>query len=828
MDIIRRWPGKKSATFEGGLMHSAVYHMLDVAAVAECLIDQLPHREDERDAIVVLAALHDLGKVNAAFEDMLMRQKTQAAGRHWEVTELLLNEHQDHFSFVADDPYDRKLIYAAVAGHHGQPPTKEGDGWQRMRAAAGCEAIADAGAVIEALKTLWPKARLSHLDEDQLCAFAWWLPGFITTADWIGSNPNWFPAVAPEVDIDTYLKGARDRAAMAMEAAGQITALPTADLRLPSRPRPMQLAMESVALPSGPTLAIVEDGTGSGKTDAALLLAHRMMIAEKGKGIYFALPTMATSDAMFARVRDQIPHMFETAPTLTLAHGRAALSQDYRALHPGEDHTEDEAGPTEWLLDSRRRALLAQVGVGTIDQVLLAVLKAKHFPLRLFALSSKILIVDEVHEAGDPYMLEILGTLLRAHRQNGGSAILLTATLPIAQRNALLTAWGEKPYETASYPYPSLTVSGAPPISIAPVPDLRGPILVKRCGNTADAIAILAEGAKSGAACVWIRNAVDDAIDAVKALRDAGVEADLLHARFALTDRIAHQTKALRHFDKDGVGRSGKVLVATQIVEASLDLDFDVMVSDIAPISSLIQRAGRLWRHMDVRPQNQRPYANPVLQVLSPDPEMVTSVHWLSDALDRGAYTYPVDVQWRTAKALFEQGQITTPEGLRPLIEAVEGEVAPDVPDAIAEAEAIRQGEGYAAQNLAQRNCIQLEEGYRSAGSPGNDQHYPTRLGEPQTILALARMSAQGLVPYAQDPDRSEAELWMLSEVSISTRKLRDLTLPDQDEADVIGATALWPDWKKASVTVCAVSEGGEIAPSLQYYAEWGLIKIIS
>ena len=130
-------------------------------------------------------------------------------------------------------------------------------------------------------------------------------------------------------------------------------------------------------------------------------------------------------------------------------------------------------------------------------------------------------------------------------------------------------------------------------------------------------------------------------------------QAALLHARFALGDRLRHENAAMARFGRDGIGRSGQVLVATQVVEASLDLDFDVMVSDLAPVGALIQRAGRLWRHMDRRPVADRPVSGPVLTILSPDPDQVTDSSWLNRVLDRGAWVYRHDHQWLTARAMF-------------------------------------------------------------------------------------------------------------------------------------------------------------------------------
>ena len=172
------------------------------------------------------------------------------------------------------------------------------------------------------------------------------------------------------------------------------------------------------------------------------------------------------------------------------------------------------------------------------------------------------------------------------------------------------------------------------------------------------------------------------------------------------------------------------MLVATQVVESSLDLDFDVMVSDLAPMAALIQRAGRLWRHMDLRPAATRPLSAPVLSVVSPDPGNVSSHRWLNEVLDAGAFVYPHDLQWRTADALFRAGCIAAPAGLRQLIETVHGPDAAPVPMVLEPAEMKALGKTHAAANLGRQNVIDLAKSYRAGGAGLEDTDYPTRLGK--------------------------------------------------------------------------------------------------
>lgn len=825
------WPGKSAD--DAGIEQPAVHHMLDVAAVAERLSVSMFGDEGLRHALALLVALHDLGKINAAFRAMLRRGETQRAGRHWEVTEALLRHHDALLEPVLGmAPRQRWQLYAATAGHHGRPPCKDLEhrngrpvgAWAEMLAAAGGEAVADAAEVIGAFKALWPAASLASVNKADVTVLSWRLAGLATAADWIGSNPGWFQARPPGPSLPDYLAQARRRAAVAIAEAGLATPDTAESLLFDFPPRPMQSACAEVPLPDGPMLAILEDETGAGKTEAALLLARRMLSAGKGRGLYIALPTMATADAMFGRVALVLRRLFAGAPSLVLAHGRAGLNEGFRDLKDARDLNPEEPGPTEWLADTRRRALLADVGVGTVDQALLAVVKAKHAPLRQFGLSSKVLIVDEVHEMGDPYMGELTAELLHVHAAQGGSAILLTATLPLALRARLVAAFEtgarREPVVCDDPAYPALTLPGTAAPAVAALPAQRGPVEVVRLGALDAALDQLAEAARAGAACVLIRNAVDEAVAAVAALRLRGVPSDLLHARFALTDRQRHEAGALATFGKERAARPGRVLVATQVVESSLDLDFDVMVSDLAPMAALIQRAGRLWRHIDLRPAAGRPVPGPVLHVLSSDPDDVTSDRWAHPVLGQGAFVYPAPLLWRTARVLFKAGRIEAPAGLRDLIEAAHGE-AIAAPAALEAAELRAAGEAGAARTLAWHNRIGWADGYRRGASGAGDADYPTRLGRPQTTLVLARRVGDALAPWSGGA--WDVGSCQLSEVQAGAARLAKLALPDQAAEEVAAVRGGLPDWLSRTRVICPVDDDGHICAGLSYRNETGL-----
>lgn len=828
------WPGKSDAS---GARHPALWHMLDVAAVAELI---LPRGRlgglstGVQQALLFLIALHDCGKMSCAFRDQIEKGKSpDAAHRHWRLSRVILRHHDEKLgALIGGTEEARYILYDAVSGHHGQPPT---EGNRRQTAAVGECGFAATAELIESIAPLFAPAMLGDMQEDEAARLSWLLSGTTVVADWVGSNVDWFAFVPAEMSVQDYWTHARQTARRAVSLAGlsatrlrEVNAAALVGRSL----RPMQASVAEVDLPEGPVLAVIEDTTGAGKTEAALILANRMIAAGKAGGVYFALPTMATADAMFQRMRPLLRRLFDGDPSLALAHGRRHLNEAFRDVRGSWGARPTDAGCAEWIADDRRRSFLAEIGVGTIDQALMAVLPTRFNTLRMAALADRVIIVDEAHSY-DPYMEKELQTLLRFHAAFGGSAIAMTATLPADMRNGLVSAWLKRNKATRKAPvlpdlsrsYPALSLIGDTVVSgpVAPVPAMCRRVAVKRLPDFLSAVAAIRVAQAQGAACLWVRNAVDDAIAAVEALRAEGIAADLLHARYAMCDRQGIEGQLTGRYGRDGQGREGRVLVATQIVEMSLDLDFDVMVSDLAPIGSLVQRAGRLWRHMDMRPENTRPVAGPVLHLLSPDPAEVEDARWLHRVLDRGAFVYRQDDQWRTAQVLAEVGAINAPDGLRDLIAAVHGETAPDVPDPLMQAEIEGEGRDHAATGLAQMHLLNPTRAFGAQENIFDDTYFPTRLGEPQMTLVLARTVEGVLTPWFEDPHPVRA--MAMSEVQLVLRKYRDLPLAAmQSASEIVAFTEGWKDWERETKAVAVVGQDGAICEGLQYDPVRGLM----
>jgi CRISPR-associated endonuclease/helicase Cas3 len=846
--LIAEFWGKARPNVTVGIhAHALVAHSLDVAAVAVLMAHRLTPVIDPR-MLGFLVSLHDVGKFSRPFQakrpDLWpagtlgpYHAADVAAGPPHDAVGAFVLSHTlaDRFTGILPagtrqapgwKAADSVFLWRALAGHHGRPPPIE-HVLSRNVLCPGCEAAA--GRFIGEMHALFQPPPCIRPPEKDLPRLSWRLAGLTTLADWVGSRQEWFPYVARAdvEDLGLYFWGhALPRAAAALAAAGlaAAAAAPFTGLRglFPriELPTPVQRWAETVALPDGSVLAVIEDLTGSGKTEAALTLAHRLLADGRADGVYLALPTMATANAMFDRLQLAYRRLFapDGHPSLALAHGRADLNAAFIAAIESDgspaSHVRDpadetaEAHCTAWLAHDRRRALLAHVGVGTLDQALLAVLPVRHSPLRLHGLAGKVLIVDEVH-AFDPYMRHELATLLRFHAALGGSAILLSATLPAALRRQLVDAFRDgvgAPAAVLAQPaYPLATIAGADAVIETPCQPRAGlprRVSVTRLPDAESAVERIAAVASAGAAVAWVRNTVDNAIEAVALLRQAGIEPLLFHARFAMADRLGIEREVLQRFGPgERAGRPG-VLVATQVVEQSLDIDFDLMVTDLAPADLLIQRAGRLWRHDD-RPL-PRCVPEPELLVVSPDPVDDPPAHWIKAALPGTASVYRDHaLLWRSAREVFRRGAIVTPEDMRPIIEAVFDRTRDGaVPPGLAASDQAAEGKKHAAVGLSAQNVLNLRRGYSiDAGLWEPDIDTPTRLEDrPHVTLRLACLRDGKIVPYAGDTDLLLA--WAQSEVSVAQYRIAACPLPPELEAAALDAKMQWGRWERDSPVV--------------------------
>ncbi|WP_201583346.1 CRISPR-associated helicase Cas3' [Psychrobacter jeotgali] len=817
-DYYHYWgKAQPNEELENSPYHLLIYHSLDVAGVAYHLLhDDAPIMNDLsayleipkselRQLLCFLIGLHDLGKFASSFQglyqpdndDFLLKvdRNTYAYDKRHDALGWCFYQNALFNGYLGNLDMDRKtkrqmktglsILFNCVLGHHGKPiqledrpvnfdePLAVGVKYQHEIDPKDLQA---ANQWIDDLKALFvielPVELLANKDwHTRARHISWQLSGVTMLADWLGSDSTYFNYNNEVMLLADYWQMTLETAKRCVNDKGLATIAPplpfiSVENSFGFSPSPLQAWAESVTIHNYPQLFVLEDVTGSGKTEAALTLAHRLMAMGEVDGFYFGLPTTATSNAMFERIERFMPTLYcstdDNQPSLVLAHGSKNMNETFRKLVANADNnissinspqnTSIEATGDEissqchaWFASSNKRALLANIGVGTIDQALLAALPKKHQPLRLLGLHHKVLIFDEVHSA-DSYMFELLKSLLQVHLHQGGHAILLTATLSLDKREALAKLWlgQEAPSyaktvsanvtQSTKFPLAThITTTADTDIETVVETSITSPERVSRklkvdfLQQSSDVVDYLVKASQNHQCAVWVRNTVTDAIEAYDELLNAGVAAEnllLFHSRFALVDRSRIESTVLDWFGKHSTPakRAGKILIATQVFQESLDADADIMVSDLCPIDYLIQRAGRLHRHKrDISGQRitdshttveSRP--SPVLTILAPKFSTEPSASWYSELFPKSQYVYRhLGQLWLTMCILQQQSYLDLPKDARLLIESVYADDAQQqIPEALLADSKADMSQQKRKQNSAKDALIDWQQGY--------------------------------------------------------------------------------------------------------------------
>ena len=860
------WGKARPAEGSTVAFHLLPYHCLDVAAVGTAYLDAAPGLRrwlantlgvaSETDLVSWVSfwlCLHDLGKFAEAFQSQRADLFKDLRGRP---PRKAYNERHDTLGRVAwtkvveqtalDDAWlgtqtDEYLLglnawVRAVTGHHGQPP-KPGNihfghhfDESQDRPAIVAFVQAAKALMLGTARPLLPTALSADDFGDASERLSWWVAGLAVLADWIGSNTDYFAyRDQPPADgqLNEYWQYAKRQAAVALAATGVLPPAAPSDATLRtlfpkiSKASPLQTWASDQPLSAEPTLVMLEDVTGAGKTEAAVMLAHRMMAGGLADGFFIGLPTMATANAMYGRIAEVFKRLFSDDASLALAHGQKRLVEAFAAtvLRPGDEEGDVRqrdasatARCTAWLADHNKRALIAAAGVGTIDQAMLGVLHSKHQSLRLLGLFRKVLIVDEVH-ACDSYMQRVLESLLEFHAFAGGSAILLSATLPQGMKQSLLKAYARgraltRSDRAAPTPrlesgdYPLATVwhsamgTAASEQALNSRPEVCRRVALRCVAARQDVIDMIEAALADGRCVCWMRNTVADALEAFDLLRPR-LDPDritLFHARFALHDRLAIEGRILDRFGPTSAAhqRRSQLVIATQVVEQSLDADWDVVVTDLAPIDRIIQRAGRLQRHVrdadgnrlvgnDARDQR----GEPCLWVHGPAWTDAPAADWFKAAFPKAVGVYPHHGQlWLSAKAL-QTGHMDMPGDARGWIESVYGD-AGVIPEALGANANRAEGDHWAARSQGGANVVKLSAGYTRGDVIDwwSEAKTPSRLGEASTTVVLARWEGDELRPWVEHDKPAAA--WAYSSVRVPARLIAqraDGSTPRREDA---------------------------------------------
>ncbi len=653
----------EDSTDKSGDFLSVPQHLVDAACVADELWETwlsnqtraFLRRETSmteqalRSLVTFVVGTHDIGKISCTFQSQLdsrgdmgmysqrvedagfslVAPKTESAFEyypHSSASEAIL------FDWLLNHKVSRPVglsIASIAAAHHGVPSTKPG--------------VAKAARAMAKYSAGWKAAHKEILDKiAELTGFnevlqqitkplttpaTQIITGFVIMCDWIASNQMAFPLNDTHSQEDRVRRGV-DSIELSSPWSPQVRAPQDATyfssaFNWPDsyKIRPIQQAAVDIArAQKEPTLLIIEAATGEGKTEAGLAAAHVLAAHAGSQGIVFAAPTMSTADGLFNRVTDWA---MRTTPesevsTMFLGHSKSSLNRDFTKLRFGSIGDRHEFGTvtaTRWLA-GRKRGILSNFVVCTVDQVLMLALQARHLMLRHLGFSGKVVIIDEAHSY-DVYMNEYLAVAIQWLARYGCSVIIMSATLPTSQRQALASAYAkglniEKPTVRSSA-YPLLTIvdkQGGREQPVETRPESKH-YSVEKLADDGEAVAgLLEDKLREGGVALVVCNTVRRAQEAFDKLsaRFPG-EVELHHAAFMASHRARKEEELRRKLGPHahrGNGRPDRlVVVATQVAEQSLDIDADLLVTDIAPMDLLIQRIGRVYRHN--RPASDRP-----------------------------------------------------------------------------------------------------------------------------------------------------------------------------------------------------------------------------
>lgn len=827
----------KTSRANDGRWHPLMLHMLDVAASAEAILSREPEStrtrmaavlglewEQARPWLLFLIACHDVGKSCPGFQSKWKNLSSLDAGRsphidinHAFVSQIVLSV------WLQEQGWPEELaalVADAVGCHHGEradPNTLThlaGDrralgkaDWEHARR----ELMAAIMAVLGPTTTP-TKETLSGPDFMLLA-------GLTSFADWIGSNEEWFQFGSPEdcSHLNVWFDARRVCAEHALnvigwELRGPLTATSKSFQEVFGfAPRPLQQAVaDAVADVKAPAILLLEAPMGEGKTEAAFF-AHLELQRRFGhRGLYIALPTKATGNAMFTRtLKFLCDQGVKRRLDLQLVHGGALLNDTFESLKISGIYDSQKGGEVragEWFTN-KKRALLSEYGVGTVDQALLPILPVRHNFVRLWGLANRVVVFDEIH-AYDAYTSTLLIHLFRWLLALGASVVLLSATLPPSIRRKLAAiVTTTLPEHEAEYPRLSVFQPGenVRQKHFQADPARRQTVVLQALTpDLSDMRAALESSLAQGGMGLALLNTVQRAQDLYRLFPDGaplnrdgqcvgkrladGTDVYLFHARFPADRRQRREALALEIFERDAHRTGRKILIATQVAEQSLDVDFDVIATDLAPIDLILQRAGRLWRHA----RSSRPVPEPLLLVAglsgNAPPSFGKPLWWGS--------VYREDILLRTWNLLRGKQQVTLPDEIDALVQAVYEEQV-GMPESAQERldKAVMTSDGKILAHTGQAN--QAIIGFPDDASWNDPARFvlydEDEPGVHRTLMAQTRVGEDSVVVIPLCPEDSydskvtpnfdQSKTWFKRAMSLArngvVQKLRSLGVPE-------------------------------------------------
>jgi len=815
---------------------SVYEHLTNVGCVARCIAEIFPEslkrfhlRPKEVSA---LAALHDIGKISPGFQQKCKAWLEENGlvdiarnGRWCAVMEL---DHgvvshsaiQDFLLQQGIEINQAQYLSAILGAHHGRivhipnprgikpsliTENKSGIEWHEERQKT-AQKIWNYFDVDNSAITFYPESPA-----------LWWLAGLTTLADWIGSDERFFPAEHRAENNDVPCLAMNALEAIGLHKIQFFGNLSFHDLfHDAKKPEvtwvPNAMQEKTLSIVNGPGVYVIEAPMGTGKTEAALWAAYQLLVSKKAAGIYFALPTQVTSNRIHLRMNAFLQRICQVKTSSRLIHSNSWLFETDIGIHPVvterlNTKSEDARVWRDWFA-STKRALLAPFGVGTVDQALLGVVAAKHFFIRHFALAGKVVIIDEVHSY-DLFTGTLIDNLITTLEGLGCTVIVLSATLSGKRRRQIIPLPEDIEIEVElSYPLITGRREGVSlePAAITPPKsrDVRVDF-VKNEQAVKEAIAL----AKNGGSVLWISNTIDSAQNQYRQFMKqvpVDIPIGLLHSRFPFWRREQLEDEWMERFGKDGQTRCGSILVSTQVVEQSVDLDADLLITELAPTDMLLQRIGRLWRHERLRPIDSARICI-LKEEKSLDELRQMEPKAILKALGSKAHVYAPFVLLRSLELWEKQSKKSTgvsiPSQIRQLIEATYEERESD-PESWQQLWLEWFGTDSAKKMLASRNTnlwqVALED----------EEGLQTRLNEiPTVALVLCRsLTRKEAVFIDHSTGLLGSDQYLLATAQAIHKNL--VKVPDY-RFDLVGLSPAFSDYLKGRQSVGIVAENGMV-----------------
>ena len=715
-------------------------HLRDTAAVMQYLIDDWIPLEPEdlkltaeelMTAGTFLAAVHDLGKATPIFQQKLLihisflREQLCQAGltvscSPTEEESRRYGSHAMMGALLLEEDGCREDIAVVVASHHGSTPEM---GYSEEDASGSMESHPSFFRDRQS-EDRWESVQHEYIqyalnlsgckkyeELPHLCKHTQLLLcGLVIMADWIASNINYFPLIRKGktrfIDFDERVRDGLKHLSLPSRwiPEAKIRSNELMDKRFGFLPNTVQqMVLQAAEELQHPGLIILEAPMGCGKTEAALTLAEQLAKKNKKGGLAFFLPSQATSNAIFTRLlawADTLENSSSLA--IQLAHGMAVFNRQYLQLQHIDEEEEGQPGlGVHQFFSGNKSRLLANFVVGTIDQLLMAGLQQKHIMLRHLGLAGKVVIIDECH-AYDAYMNVYLDRVLKYLREYNVPVILLSATLPAERRIGLINAYRKYPLRADEIEklhqlsYPMLTAADGEVLSIRTAAMKESSKRIEIYLIQDEQIFEVINSVLRAHGCAGIIvNTVSRAQKLAAELKEkTEAKVILYHAQFTVSDRNGKEMEILEYVGKksDPSGRDSVIVVGTQVLEQSLDIDFDLLISDLCPMDLLLQRIGRLQRHK--RPQRPTALLQAKCLILGAD----------TDHLDSGTV------------AIYGEYLLKRTLALLPAVIDIPSDIARLVQATYDETDARQQKEGSFAQEYADYDALRTLEKKKAEG----------------------------------------------------------------------------------------------------------------